>query len=115
MKTYIKLKEPNAPLIPVTPEESAPFLKQDSMNVDPPEASPTTELYLSMPFKLRKGIRAAWLGFTRPSGIDRTRKRQIQKARFMDKGSYEYSQYWRKQYGKFRREATRYSKRNQAE
>lgn len=51
----------------------------------------------------------------RPSCIKRTRKRQIQKARFMDKSSYEYSQYWRKQYGKFRREATRYIKRKQVE
>ncbi|MDY5628869.1 hypothetical protein [Limosilactobacillus coleohominis] len=44
-------------------------------------------------------------------GIKRTRKRQIQKAKFMDHGSYEWSQWWRKPYGKFRRNATRYSKR----
>lgn len=46
-----------------------------------------------------------------PSGIKRTRKRQIAKAKFMDHGSYEWSQYWHKRYGKFRRNATRYSKK----
>ena len=35
------------------------------------------------------------------------------KAKLMDHGSYEWSQYWRKPYGKFRRNATRYSKRKE--
>lgn len=62
------------------------------------------------PGKLKRILQDFW-GYGIPSGICRKRKRQIQKAKFMDKGSYEYSQYWRKQYGKFRRNATRYSKR----
>lgn len=61
--------------------------------------------------RLRKQLHAAWFNYTRPSGIKRTRKRQIQKAKFMDHGSYEWSQYGRKSYGKFRRNATRYSKK----
>lgn len=61
--------------------------------------------------KLRKQVGTAIKHKAIPSGIKRTRKRQIAKAKFMDKGSYEYSQYWRKKYGKFRRNATRYSKR----
>ena len=59
----------------------------------------------------RKEARAFLLGYARVSGIKRTRKRQIQKAKFMDHGSYEWPQYWRKPYGKFRRNATRYSKK----
>ena len=66
---------------------------------------------IKMTPRLIKQLHAAWFNYTRSSGIKRTRKRQIAKAKFMDKGSYEYSQYWRKEYGKFRRNATRYSKR----
>lgn len=62
------------------------------------------------PGKFKKILTDFW-GYGIPSGIRRKRKRQIQKALFMDKGSYEHSQYWRKRYGKFRRNATRYSKR----
>ena len=69
------------------------------------------ELEIKMTPKLRKDLHAAWYGYARPSGIKRTRKRQIQKAKLMDHGSYEWSQYWRKSYGKFRRNATRYSKK----
>lgn len=61
--------------------------------------------------KLRKQVGTAIKHKAIPSGIKRTRKRQIQKAKFMDHGSYEWSQYWRKPYGKFRRNATRYSKK----
>lgn len=61
--------------------------------------------------QLEEQLHAAWYGYARPSGIKRTRKRQIQKAKLMDHGSYEWSQYWRKPYGKFRRNATRYSKK----
>lgn len=42
--------------------------------------------------------------------IIRTRKRQLQRARFMDKGSYEHTQ-CRGPYGKVRRNAIRYSRR----
>ena len=44
--------------------------------------------------QLEKRLHAAWYGYARPSGIKRTRKRQIQKAKFMDHGSYEWSQWW---------------------
>lgn len=75
----------------------------------------TNDLEVALVFKMTpkrfKDQRALWLGHSRPSGIKRIRHRMIQKARFMDRGSYEYSQYWRKQYGKFRRNATRYSRR----
>ena len=37
--------------------------------------------------QLEKQLHAAWYGYARPSGIKRTRKRQIQKAKFMDHGS----------------------------
>lgn len=59
----------------------------------------------------KKHIHAVFFKCARPSGIKRTRKRQIRKAKFMVHGSYEHSQYWRKSYGKFRRNATRYSKK----
>lgn len=62
------------------------------------------------PPKIRKDYLAWICGYTRPSGIQRKRKRQIRTAKFMDHGSYEWSQYWRKSYGKFRRNATRYGK-----
>lgn len=52
------------------------------------------ELEIKMTPKLRKDLHAAWYGYARPSGIKRTRKRQIQKAKFMDHGSYEWSQWW---------------------
>lgn len=70
----------------------------------------TNDLEVALTLKMTPKQRALWLGYRRPSGIKRTRKRVIEKARFMDRGSYEYSQYWKKQYGKFRRNATRYSK-----
>ncbi|WP_295731685.1 hypothetical protein [uncultured Limosilactobacillus sp.] len=61
--------------------------------------------------RLVKTFHSAWFKYARPSGIKRTRKRQIHKAKLMDHGSYEFSQYWRKSYGKFRRNATIYSKK----
>ena len=62
------------------------------------------------PGKFKRILQNFW-GYGIPSDICRKRKRQIQKAKFMDHGSYEWSQYWRKPYGKFRRNATRYSKK----
>lgn len=52
------------------------------------------ELEIKMTPKLRKDLHAALNGYKRLSGIKRTRKRQIQKAKFMDHGSYEWSQWW---------------------
>ena len=52
------------------------------------------ELEIKMTPKLRKDLHAAFNGYERLSGIKRTRKRQIQKAKFMDHGSYEWSQWW---------------------
>ena len=72
---------------------------------------PEVELTIKVTPKLRKDWRAAWHGYARPSGIKRTRKRVIEKAKLMDHGGYEWSQHWRKQYGKFRRNTTRYSQR----
>lgn len=65
---------------------------------------------LVITIKSVKDFRADFQGFARPSGIARKRKRLSQKAEFMDKGSVAYSQYWRKHYGKARRNATRYSR-----
>lgn len=62
------------------------------------------------PGKFKKIMNSFW-GYGIPSGIKRTRKRQIRIAKLMDHSSYEWSQYWRKPYGKFRRNATRYSKK----
>ena len=49
-------------------------------------------------FKDDKNLRAILLGYVRPSGIKRTRKRQIAKAKHMlnfhDHTSYEWSQWW---------------------
>ncbi|OTA77910.1 hypothetical protein BHL80_01120 [Limosilactobacillus reuteri] len=50
--------------------------------------------------KVFKDLRAIILGYARPSGIKRTRKRQIAKAKHMmawhDHTSYEWSQWWHK-------------------
>lgn len=65
--------------------------------------------------KSAKNFHAKFWGKTRPSSIKRTRKRQIAKARHMmaeyDHTCYEWSQWWKQDYGKFRRETTRYSRR----
>ena len=61
--------------------------------------------------KLRKQVGTAIKHKATPSGIKRTRKRQIKKARMMDHSSYDWSIWWGEDYGKFRRNATRYSKR----
>ena len=45
------------------------------------------------PGKSKRILQNFW-GYGIPSGIKRTRKRQIQKAKFMDHGSYEWSQWW---------------------
>ena len=53
---------------------------------------------------------ALGFGYARPSGIKRRRRHLLRKARALDKGSYEQTQYhW--PYGKARRNATRYSNR----
>ena len=56
------------------------------------------ELEIKMTPKLRKDLHAAWYGYARSSGIKRTRKRQIAKAKHMmawhDHTSYEWSQWW---------------------
>ena len=58
-----------------------------------------------------KDLRAFELGYARMSKIKRNRKRLLQKAELMDKGSVVSSQQrWRKHYGKARRNFTRYSK-----
>ncbi len=43
-----------------------------------------------------KDLGATLLGYARISGIKRTRKRGIQRAKFMDHTSYQYSQWWHK-------------------
>lgn len=44
----------------------------------------------------RKEVRAFLLGCARVSTIKRTRKRGINKAKFMDHTSYEWSQWWKR-------------------
>lgn len=44
----------------------------------------------------KKDLKAFILGYARVSGIKRTRKRGIEKAKFMDHTSYEWSQWWKK-------------------
>ncbi len=45
----------------------------------------------------KKDFKAFLLGYSRVSGIKRTRKRGIKKAKFMDHTSYEWSQWWKKE------------------
>lgn len=47
------------------------------------------ELYYRRHPRRRKEVRAFLLGYARISGIKRTRKRQLQRAKFMDHTSYE--------------------------
>lgn len=53
--------------------------------------------------KIAKDLHAELFGYARPSGIKRTRKRAIEQAKFINKAGYQYSQYWLKAYGKFRK------------
>lgn len=46
--------------------------------------------------KQQKDGRAFYLGYARPSGIKRTRKRLRRRAALMDHTSYEWSQWWPK-------------------
>lgn len=46
--------------------------------------------------KIIKDCLTILLGKGRPSTIKRTRKRGIKKAKFMDRTSYEWSQWWKK-------------------
>ena len=46
--------------------------------------------------KIIKDCLTILLGKGRPSTIKRTRKRGIEKAKFMDHTSYEWSQWWKK-------------------
>ena len=46
--------------------------------------------------KSQKDFKAFLLGYARVSGIKRIRKRGIEKAKFMDHTSYEWSQWWNK-------------------
>ena len=54
------------------------------------------QLYYRRHHRMRKEVRAFLLGYARVSGIKRTRKRRIEKAKFMDHTSYEWSQWWKK-------------------
>ena len=54
------------------------------------------ELYYRRHPRRRKEVRAFLLGYARISRIKRTRKRGIEKAKFMDHTSYEWSQWWKK-------------------
>lgn len=54
------------------------------------------QLYYRRHHRMRKEVRAFLLGYARVSGIKRTRKRGIEKAKFMDHTSYEWSQWWKK-------------------
>lgn len=69
-------------------------MKLDNLNFEKMEVS--TKLK-STP-KLRKDLYAVLNGYHRPSGIKRTRKRQIAKAKHMmdfhDHTSYEWLQWW---------------------
>lgn len=53
-------------------------------------------LYYRKNHRMLKEVRAFLLGYARVSGIKRTRKRGIEKAKFMDHTSYEWSQWWKK-------------------
>lgn len=53
------------------------------------------QLYYRRHHRMRKEARAFLLGYARVSGIKRTRKRGIEKAKFMDHTSYEWSQWWK--------------------
>lgn len=65
------------------------------------------------PGKFKRILQNFW-GYGIPSGICRKRKRQIKKAKMMDHSSYDWSIWWGEDYGKFRRNATRYSERKKA-
>lgn len=54
------------------------------------------QLYYRRHLRMRKEARAFLLGYARISRIKRTRKRGIEKAKFMDHTSYEWSQWWKK-------------------
>lgn len=46
--------------------------------------------------KAHKTLAALWRGYKRITPIKRTRKRQIERAKFMDHTGYEWSQWWHK-------------------
>lgn len=54
------------------------------------------ELYYRRHPRSKKETRAFLLGYARPSTIKRTRKRGIEKAKFMDHTSYKWSQWWKR-------------------
>lgn len=54
------------------------------------------QLYYRKHPRMRKEVRAFFLGNVRPSTIKRIRKRGIEKAKLMDHISYEWSQWWKK-------------------
>lgn len=56
----------------------------------------TLEVYYRSHPRRQKEVRAFLLGYSRVSGIKRTRKGGIEKAKFMDHTSYEWSQWWKK-------------------
>lgn len=61
------------------------------------------QLYYRRHHRMRKEARAFLLGYARVSGIKRTRKRGIEKAKFMDHTSYEWSQWWKESARKSKR------------
>ena len=57
------------------------------------------QLYYRRHPRIQKEARAVLLGKGRPSTIKRTRKRGLEKAKFMDHTSYDWSQWWKKSKG----------------
>ncbi|WP_323058338.1 hypothetical protein [Limosilactobacillus reuteri] len=101
IKYFAKKKGSSMPIKPIgwhTDKTSTPV--KGLLQFKPSTFSPFVEfeVYNLKQPKTIKEARARLLGFRRPSGIKRTRKRQIARAKHMmdfhDHTSYEWSQWW---------------------
>ena len=118
MFMYVKNKKDPGNVQPIKGEYymDKPFTPLANKIIKQVDDQVMIELEAKLPPKLLKDIRASALGYARPSSVCRKRKRQIERAHWMmvqhDHTGYEWSQWWPKRYGKFRRNATRYIKRH---
>ena len=84
---------------PVKFEDGSSIPPKGLLQYKPSHFEIKTQIEVRRNKKLFKDLRAIILGYARPNGIKRTRKRQIAKAKHMmawhDHTSYEWSQWWK--------------------
>lgn len=94
MKIFAKLN--GGPALPLKFGQPADYAEKQPKLILPTQDVVELSFQYHISPKLKKDDRAFYLGYARPSGIKRTRKRLSRRAALMDHTGYEWSQWWPK-------------------